>query len=169
MWDRSKYKVLKDGRIWSVTKGKYLKPMKNSCGYLQVYLRCVDGKTRWFRIHRLVAQEYIPNPNNLPEVNHKSEDKTLNTVEDLEWCDRKYNLNYGLRLKKIKANVEPKLKLNKEKEVYQFTLDGDVVGIYNTAKEAAESTNFKYSSISRCLLGKRKTYKKYLWKYVYKK
>ena len=145
---------------------KYLKPMRNSCGYLQVFLKCNDGKTRWFRVHRLVAEEYIPNPENLPEVNHKNEDKTLNIVENLEWCDRKYNINYGLRTKKIRANAEPKLKLGEKKEVYQFTLDGNVVGIYNTAKEAAESTNLKYNCISRCLLGSRKTYQKYLWKYV---
>ena len=54
-----------------------------------------DGKQKSYRTHRLVAQAFIDNPNNLPEINHKDEDKTNNNVDNLEWCDSKYNHNYG--------------------------------------------------------------------------
>ena len=56
-------------------------------------------------VHRLVAQAFIPNPDNLPEVNHKNEDKSNNTVDNLEWCDHKYNNNYGTKIERIKKKL----------------------------------------------------------------
>lgn len=54
-----------------------------------------NGEQRRYSVHRLVAETFIENPNNLPEVNHKDENKLNNSVENLEWCDRVYNINYG--------------------------------------------------------------------------
>lgn len=71
-------------------KGKILSPGIRPDGYLVVSLQY-----RMFRVHRLVAQAFIPNPDNLPQVNHLDEDKSNNRVENLEWCDAKYNNNYG--------------------------------------------------------------------------
>lgn len=82
-------------------KGKVLSPAKDTNGYLTVLLSC-NGKHKSIRVHRLVAQTFILNPDNLSEVNHKDEDKTNNSVENLEWCDRKYNINYGSRKDKVK-------------------------------------------------------------------
>lgn len=82
-------------------KGKVLSPAKDTNGYLKVNL-CYDGKDKIIRVHRLVAQAFIPNPDNLLEVNHKDEVKSNNCVENLEWCDRKYNINYGSRKDKVR-------------------------------------------------------------------
>ena len=94
------------GKSYRLQKGKVLSPSKNTDGYLQVGL-CCNGKYKKCLVHRLVAQVFLPNPDNLPEVNHLDEDKTNNRVENLEWCDRKYNLNYGSRQDKVR---ESKLK-----------------------------------------------------------
>ena len=77
-------------------KGKILSPAKDKTGYLKVVLSC-NGKSKTIKVHRLIAQTFILNPDNLPEVNHKDEDKTNNRVENLEFCNRKYNCNYGSR------------------------------------------------------------------------
>ena len=76
-----------------------IKPSINSNGYQNVVL-CKNGKTKTFTMHRLVAIAFLYNSDNLPEVNHKDEDKTNNCVDNLEWCDRVYNNNYGTRNKK---------------------------------------------------------------------
>ena len=75
-------------------KGKVLSPGKDTDGYLKVCLSC-NGKNKMFFVHRLAAQAFLLNPDNLPEINHKDEDKTNNSVDNLEWCDRSYNNNYG--------------------------------------------------------------------------
>ena len=77
-------------------KGKVLFPVKNNLGYLLVSI-CCNGKHKMFLVHRLVAQAFLLNPENLTEVNHKDEDKTNNNVENMEWCNRSYNINYGTR------------------------------------------------------------------------
>ena len=89
------------GKSYRLQKGKMLSPIKNKDGYLQVNL-CCNGKYKIFLVHRLVTKTFIPNPDNLPEVNHKDEDKTNNSVDNLEWCDRSYNNNYGTRKDKAR-------------------------------------------------------------------
>ena len=85
-----------DYEKYRLHKGKVLSPGKDKDGYLSVVLSC-NGKLHLKKIHRLVAEAFIPNPDNLPQVNHKDEDKTNNRVDNLEWCNRKYNCNYGSR------------------------------------------------------------------------
>ena len=82
------------GKSYRLHKGKVLSPGKNKNGYLKVNLH-YNGKRETITVHRLVAQAFIENPDNLPQVNHKDEDKTNNNVDNLEWCDVKYNLSYG--------------------------------------------------------------------------
>ena len=109
------YEISSFGRVKSLPKyvnashrgfvGKRLLPEKimkpsNCFGYLIVALR-KDGKYKKIRVHRLVAQAFIPNPENLPCVNHKDENTLNNKIENLEWCTHEYNDNYGSRNEKI--------------------------------------------------------------------
>ena len=88
------YEVSNKGNVKSLIKNKIIKCFINRCGYRLVGLS-KNGIRKKITIHRLVAQVFIPNPDNLPEVNHLDEDKSNNSVDNLEWCDRKYNNNYG--------------------------------------------------------------------------
>ena len=122
------YEVSSYGRVRSVDrydnrncfrKGKVLSPAKDKNGYLKVILNC-NGKCKTINIHRLVAQTFIQNPNNLTEVNHKDEDKTNNSVDNLEWCDRKYNLNYGTaRIRSRDTNIKNGYWTGLSKEEYR--------------------------------------------------
>lgn len=111
------YQISNEGNVKSLAndklkKEKFLKPKIHRKGYLFVILH-KDGKIEAKYIHRLVAQAFIPNPENLPQVNHKDENKTNNFVylnedgtvdlekSNLEWCDRSYNCNYGTRNQRI--------------------------------------------------------------------
>lgn len=79
-----------------ILKERILIPGVINNGYLQITLH-KNGEHKNFLVHRLVANAFIPNPKNLPEVNHKDEDKTNCNADNLEWCTRQYNLNYGTR------------------------------------------------------------------------
>ena len=105
------YVVSNNGRVMNVRSGRVLKVFNNYLGYKIVSL-CRSGKQKTFSVHRLVAEVFINNPDNLMEVNHKDEDKTNNNVDNLEWCDRKYNNNYGNRLKKVIDTIKNKKYIN---------------------------------------------------------
>ena len=89
------YKVDENGNVFSVRNNKLLKRMMFPSGYEYVHLCNGKGKTKLFRVHRLVAEMFIPNPNNLPEVNHKDGDKLNNNVKNLEWCTYSENLKHA--------------------------------------------------------------------------
>jgi hypothetical protein len=84
--------IMKDGKPRPI-KGRELKPKINN-GYPTVNLS-KNGTVKTIRIHRLVALTFIPNPDNLPIINHKDENKQNNNVNNLEWCTYEYNNNYG--------------------------------------------------------------------------
>lgn len=105
------YEVSSLGRVRSLDrydrmnhfwKGRILKLCTDGAGYLMVGL-CSNSKVKTYKVHRLVAQAFIPNPDNLPEVNHIDEDKRNNRVDNLEMCDGKYNSNYGTRKDRIRV------------------------------------------------------------------
>ena len=87
-----------------IKKEKILHPTDNSFGYLMIQLT-KNGAQKNFLVHRLVAKAFIPNPNNYPEINHKDENKYNNCVENLEWCTKLYNMNYGTRKKRQSETV----------------------------------------------------------------
>lgn len=94
------YAVTSCGRVWSYRTKKFLKPDISNHGYFRVNLFRNDKGIK-YSIHRLVAEAYILNEENLPEINHKDEDKSHNYINNLEWCDHSYNSNYGTRNKRV--------------------------------------------------------------------
>ena len=93
------YFIYSDGRVWSERSKRFLAPHITK-GYYRVVLY-VDGKPTNYSVHRLVAEAFIPNPDGLPQINHKDENKLNNDVSNLEWCDNKYNSSYGARGSRI--------------------------------------------------------------------
>ena len=96
-----RYQISDTGQVYSLVSKKYLKPQDDGRGYLFFHLSNGKGKCKNEKIHRLVAQAFVPNPDNLPEVNHIDENKYNNCVDNLEWCSVKYNRNYGTRYQRI--------------------------------------------------------------------
>lgn len=130
-------------------------------GYLRVTL-CKNGKKKRFQVHRLVAEAFIPNPHNLPEVNHKSEIKSQNNVENLEWCDAQYNMNYGTaRERTVEKTTNGKL----SRQVFQYDLDNNLINVFPSGKEVQRKLGYLQGNISSCCLGRLKTYKGFIWRY----
>lgn len=137
------YAITSCGKIWSYKRKKFLKPSDNGHGYLQVRLS-KDSTLKTYKIHRLVAEIYLPNPDNLPQVNHIDEDKTNNALPNLEWCDAAYNSNYS----------------NAKKVICVETNE-----IFNSIKEAAIKNNVSKSAICMACKGKRNIAAGYHWRY----
>ena len=117
------YQVSNKGRIKSLNyrrtgKEGILKGVPTKYGYLMVTLYKKGEKPEHFSVHRLVAEAFIPNHDNLPEVNHIDENKENNHVKNLEWCDRKYNMNYGTRNER--ASVSRKGEKHKKHKKHKF-------------------------------------------------
>lgn len=94
------YAITPYGEVWSYKRKRFLKPSTNTGGYFQVLLY-KDGKRYCRFVHRLTAEAYLDNPENLPQVNHKDEVKTHNWISNLEWANAKYNNNFGTRNDRI--------------------------------------------------------------------
>lgn len=159
------YQVSNFGRILSLNynhtgKSKLLKPGDDGHGYLQVDF-FKDGKRKSCKVHRLVAETFLLNPDNLPCINHKDEDKTNNLVENLEYCTYEYNNNYGSRNERAaKANTNGK----QSKPVLQFSKTGEFIREYPSTMECKRN-GFNEGNICSCCLGKRKSADGYIWKY----
>lgn len=155
------YVVTNHGRIISLNyhhtgEPKILIPGTDTCGYQFVSL-CMNGKPKKFKVHRLVATAFIPNHENLAEVNHKDEVKTNNHVDNLEWCDRQYNINYGSRNLKV-AEAE-------SKPVAQYTKSGELVKVWSSIHEAEHNRGFNNGAIINCCKGRRYSHAGYCWRY----
>lgn len=160
----SNYKISNYGRVKR-------KKHKNSCGYLlqeklinghtthgYKYVNLTkNGETSGLRVHRLVAEAFIPNPNNLPQVNHKDENKLNNKAENLEWCNAKYNINYGNHNKKIQQAQSIK--------VNQYDLNGNIIKKWNSMMEVERTLKIPNSNICKCCRGLRNKAGGYIWKY----
>jgi len=148
------YLISSDGDILSLPKmsrkkAKLLKPcLRGDCVKYQFVRLSKDGKTEKFSLHRLVAMAFLPNPEELPEVNHKDKNPMNNKVENLEWCTRQYNIEHG-----------------KNKAVYQMN-GGHVVNRFQSITHASESTGIGRRNINNVLKGWAVNAGGYQWKYV---
>ena len=151
-------------------KEQIVKPVTRQHGYLGVMLYGKGGhKTRGFKtfsIHRLVAEAFIPNPDGLPEVNHKDENKQNNTVDNLEWITRKGNVNYGTTQQRRANN-----RINNDKRckrVMQISLDGKIIAEYPSLAEVQRQTGYSSSNIWNFINGKNTNKHQYgfIWRYA---
>lgn len=163
------YQISSEGRVKSLGNGssnskeRILKSYKDKDGYLRVSL-WKEGKVKKYYIHRLVAQAFIPNPNNLPQVNHKDEKPSNNRVENLEWCDNKYNCNYGTHNERVAKALKNRKGFSKP--ILQFNLDSEFIRRWNSTREAERDLGFNQSNITKCCKGKLKTAYGYIWMYA---
>lgn len=169
------YKISNKGNVYSVERkdsigrkrgGFTLKARTKKRGYLDVNL-CKNGVLKRKLIHRLVAQAFIPNPNNFLEINHKDENKTNNRVENLEWCTRKYNNNHGKRTEKARRKLSKKVKA--------VNIESGEVLTFNSTQEA-RNEGYAGSNVSLAcrgvykdgtgkLIGDGHTYRGHRWSY----
>lgn len=110
----------------------------------------------------LVAKYFIPNPNNLPQVNHKDENKSNNCITNLEWCSNNYNTNYGNRNYNLSRSLKNNIKTSKI--VLQYDKDKNLIREWPSINEIRRSLNYCTSSIWRCCQGKQKQAYNYIWK-----
>ena len=189
-------RVNDNGRIYDKpVHGVLLKQTNHSQGYKTVALT-KNGKTKQEYVHRIVASTFIPNPDNLPVVNHKDEDKTNNFVDNLEWCTVSYNNTYGEKTKKqaekirgIPHNEDHKEKISnslkeyykthtsasigrkseKRKPISQFDLDGNFIREYPSIHEASDGAISRRRNITAVCNGKRKSAYGYIWRWGQRK
>lgn len=146
--DYPDYSVSNLGNVRNDKTGRILKPGNSGDGYLLVVLY-KNGEHKTCKIHRLVAQAFIPNPLGLPQVNHINEIKSDNRAENLEWCTKQYNIEYS-----------------QSKQVEQYDLNGNLIATWKSLAEAERQLGFDKRHISDCCLGRHKTAYGYIWKYV---
>ena len=160
------YEVSDLGRVKSLKFGKerILKPGGDTHGYLHVIL-CRDGHTKKLFVHRLVAEAFIQNPNNLATVNHKDEVKTNNTVSNLEWMSQKDNLNYGTHNKRVSEARLNHPAFSKQVQMFDKST-GELLATFPSTREAERVTGINQGNISKCCLGKYKSAGGYVWRYA---
>lgn len=147
-------RVVENGKFTGKKKGRKLKQgnrggKKGDSGRYKHVILYKDGKGHAFSVHRLVAQAFIPNPDNLPEVNHKDENPSNNHVDNLEWCSRQYNIEYS-----------------KAKRVQQIDSYENTIAVYKSIKYASIVTGIGRTNINNALRGWSETAGGYFWQYV---
>lgn len=158
------YKVSNIGNVKSLKNGneRILKPHKRRNCYLQVQLYN-EGIKKYMTIHRLVAQAFVQNESLFyNEINHKDEDKTNNNASNLEWCDAKYNCNFGTRNER-RAKAQTGVYNTKISKSVMCVETGVV---FPSVMEVNRQLGFDNSSISKCCLGKQNTCGGFHWCYV---
>ena len=160
------YQVSNTGKVKSFRQGKrngankeyLLKMTLNANGYPQVTLYRSPSDRHKHLVHRLVAQAFIPNPENLEAVNHKDENPQNNNVDNLEWCTISYNNAYGT------AQIRHSITIGQK--VRQFTINGVLLATYESASIASLLTGIEKHAIKDCCTGKCQTGHGYIWRFV---
>ena len=138
-------------KIIILQKNYFRKDCKEFYYYVQLHK---DNRIKDFKIHRLVAESFIDNPNNLKEINHKNGIKTDNSIENLEWITHLENVRHAWKNGLIK---------NKDYVVFQLDLNNNILYKYNSIKEAAEINSLDCAGIRKCILNQRKSCGGFKW------
>ena len=155
-----------NGRIKSLPRNgttkseRILKQRLGNRGYMQICLH-IENKKKLLSVHRLVAQAFIDNPNNLPQVNHIDGNKQNNKVENLEWCTAKENGIHAYKTGLIKAKLGEQH--SNCKKIIQYDLQGNSIKEWKYIDEAQKQ--LKINNICKCCQGKQKTAGGYIWRY----
>lgn len=168
------YLVYEDGTIFSLYTNRKIKVQYDKQGYNIVKIK-INGKTATRRVHRMVALCFIPNPDNLPQVNHKDEDKNNNNVANLEWVTAKQNCNYGTRNIRLSQNKKGRPKNYKQskvkrnsKPIQQLNLNGEIINSFPCAGVACEQLGWPQNRSARIRYvanGHAKTAYGFLWRF----
>jgi len=153
-----KYEVSTYGRVRNKKTGFILKPRKRPDGYIDID---ICGKKP--KIHRLVAQAFIPNPDNKPEVNHIDENKQNNNINNLNWMTHIENINWGTAISRMLSNQGH---IQDMKKRMVAVVGKDINGneyFFESVNEAARETKVYQGNISACINGRRKTAGGYVW------
>lgn len=173
-----KYQISNLGNVKSLNYGgrgyaRNLVPKINNSGRLWVELM-KDGKKRQFLIHRLVGMAFIPNPDNLPQINHKDENPKNNRVDNLEWCTNLYNFHYSFdrhpeRHRKRQYNPTGKKKVHHNRidvNVWQIDKAGNKIKLWNDVSTIARELGVHQWSVTQCCNGVRKTAGGFKWQFA---
>ena len=157
------YEISNFGQVKSLKTNIILHQYKYRGGYLEVHLR-QHSKKFHKKIHRLVAEAFIPNPNNYPEVNHKDENKKNNCVENLEWCTSEYNTNYGTLIERLSKKVRAVNVKTGEVITFNSTQEAGRKGYSQSGVTSACRGIYK-SPNGNLIRGDGRTYKGHKWSY----
>ena len=130
-------------------------------GYSYVHLSR-NGIAKLFRVHVLVAKHFVPNPHGLLEVNHKDEDKSNNRADNLEWCTRKYNVNYGTAQQRRREKQRAKVGT----PVVQYSKTGEYIHTYGYIAEASQIVGTSVSNIVNCCKRRKPSAGGFVWRYL---
>lgn len=153
------YSISNLGRVASHhrNKCKILRHRANPKGYSLVNLS-KNGVIKTFKVHRLVAEHFLPNPCGLTEINHKDEDKANNRIDNLEWSTRSYNVNYGTRIAKQRLAVI--------KPVIQYDKSGKIIASYDSITDASRTVGISVQHIAACCKRKYPYAGGFIWRYA---
>lgn len=163
------YLVYSNGTIMKKSGSGFLKPVNSAFGYKMVGLK-INGKMKSKSIHRLMAEIFIPNPDNLPQVNHKDGNKENNDISNLEWMTRAQNSQHaydnGLLKQCFTKDRQPSKRYNRP--ILQFNLNNDLIAEHTSTATASRSTNIPETTIHNNCIGVSKSVrKKYIFRYKF--
>lgn len=153
------YAVSNFGNVKNTRRNKVLKCKITKWGYHKVNLS-KDGVLKTYLVHRLVADTFIPNPDNLPQINHRDECKTNNRVDNLEWCSDGYNQNYGTRNERISRSKINSPLISKPIVCVETGI------VYQSGYDVERRLGYDQGNVCNCCNGKNKTAYGYHWQYI---